>query len=476
MGPVARLCSKNRGKLRELRAALPDWQIELLGAEDYPLEEGDTYYENARAKARFGRSIAPDVWVIGEDSGIEVDGLDGRPGVHSARFGADDPVGRLLAEMADVADRSARYVCELVVLSPKGEEHRGTGALGGSIAHEPRGSEGFGYDPIFVPDGENRTVAELGNEWKRTNSHRARAAEALRRTIQRKDYVERVELWTGLVHVRALPDSELDPGDGAFVHVVAPAQNASTFEAAARSALAAKGFEYLSASRVEAIERRLAIVGVLLEIALEAAATGKTAIGSPHVYSADAEDADVDYTVEERLRDAEREEVLVDVVRVEDFHNVRGFVVDVGNDLVVIHRMAHQITLDGYSIVRLRDVIDVVSLEESHFASRALTLLGMTPAKPSIIVTNLESVFLTLADGQEVATIACERVDSDVFNVGEIQRVETDGVLLRRISTNAKWQDIEFYEFREITRVNFGGRYEAALLMVARESEQQSDD
>jgi XTP/dITP diphosphohydrolase len=165
--------------LRELRAALPGWQIELLGADDYPPEEGDTYYENARAKARFGRSIAPDVWVIGEDSGIEVAGLGGRPGVHSARFGADDPVGRLLAEMNGVADRRARYVCELVALTPEGKEHRGTGVLEGRIAHEPRGSEGFGYDPIFVPGGEALTVAELGNNWKRTNSHRARAAAAL---------------------------------------------------------------------------------------------------------------------------------------------------------------------------------------------------------------------------------------------------------------------------------------------------------
>jgi XTP/dITP diphosphohydrolase len=165
--------------LRELRAALPGWQIELLGADDYPPEEGDTYYDNARAKARFGRSIAPDVWVIGEDSGIEVAGLGGRPGVHSARFGADDPVGRLLAEMNGVADRRARYVCELVALTPEGKEHRGTGVLEGRIAHEPRGSEGFGYDPIFVPGGEALTVAELGNDWKRTNSHRARAAAAL---------------------------------------------------------------------------------------------------------------------------------------------------------------------------------------------------------------------------------------------------------------------------------------------------------
>jgi XTP/dITP diphosphohydrolase len=181
VGRIARLCSKNEAKLRELRAALPEWEIELLGAQDYPPEDTDTYYETARAKAEFGRTIEPALWVIGEDSGIEVAGLDGRPGVHSARFGADDPVGRLLAELRDVEGegRRARYVCELVALSPSGEEHRGAGTLPGRIVREPRGSEGFGYDPVFVPDGEERTVAELGNDWKRANSHRARAAAAL---------------------------------------------------------------------------------------------------------------------------------------------------------------------------------------------------------------------------------------------------------------------------------------------------------
>ena len=183
MEAVARLCSKNEGKLRELRAALPGWEIELLGADAYPPEVGDTYYENARAKAEFGRTREPSLWVIGEDSGIEVRGLGGRPGVHSARFGGDDPVGRLLAELDGVEDRAARYVCELVVLAPHGSEHRGTGFLEGSIVDEARGSEGFGYDPIFVPDGEERTVAELGNEWKRTHSHRARAAQAFAQEI-----------------------------------------------------------------------------------------------------------------------------------------------------------------------------------------------------------------------------------------------------------------------------------------------------
>ena len=76
MAPVAKLCSKNEGKLRELRAALPGWEIEALSVDGYPPETGDTYYENARAKAEFGRTVEPGAWLLGEDSGIEVDGLD----------------------------------------------------------------------------------------------------------------------------------------------------------------------------------------------------------------------------------------------------------------------------------------------------------------------------------------------------------------------------------------------------------------
>jgi XTP/dITP diphosphohydrolase len=187
MAPVARLCSQNANKLRELRAALPAWEIELLGADEFPPETGASYYENARAKARFGRAAGEsEAWMVGEDSGIEVDGLGGRPGVKSARFGGDDPVGRLLVELREVEGdgRRARYVCELVALTRDGAEVRGTGVLEGRVIDEPRGSEGFGYDPIFVPDGEERTVAELGNEWKRSNSHRARAARALERVRQ----------------------------------------------------------------------------------------------------------------------------------------------------------------------------------------------------------------------------------------------------------------------------------------------------
>jgi XTP/dITP diphosphohydrolase len=88
-------------------------------------------------------------------------------------------VARLLEELDREENRGARYVCELVVLAPDGTEVRATGTLAGAVAHEPRGDEGFGYDPIFVPLGESSTVAELGNAWKSGHSHRARAARAL---------------------------------------------------------------------------------------------------------------------------------------------------------------------------------------------------------------------------------------------------------------------------------------------------------
>jgi XTP/dITP diphosphohydrolase len=182
VGLEARLCSRNEHKRRELARLLPGWELELLDADEYPPEDGKTYYDNARAKAAFGRLVGPaDAWMLGEDSGLEVAGLDGGPGVHSSRSAAGDEVGWMLRQLDGFEGRArhARYVCELVALSPDGREVRGTGTLTGRIAAEPRGTGGFGFDPVFVPEGETRTVAELGNEWKAENSHRARAAKAL---------------------------------------------------------------------------------------------------------------------------------------------------------------------------------------------------------------------------------------------------------------------------------------------------------
>lgn len=188
---IAELVSKNPHKLRELSVLLPGWQLEPTAAERLPDETGTTFYENARAKALFGRTEAgPGRWTVGEDSGLEVEGLAGRPGIYSARFagpsaGDEENVEKLLAELRGVAGagRRARFVCELVAVSPELEERRGRGTLGGRIAEEPRGTGGFGYDPVFVPDGEERTVAELGDAWKARRSHRAAAAAKLAKAV-----------------------------------------------------------------------------------------------------------------------------------------------------------------------------------------------------------------------------------------------------------------------------------------------------
>jgi XTP/dITP diphosphohydrolase len=181
---AAVLASRNPHKARELETLLPGWTVEPLDRDDYPAETGDTYHANAAIKAGFGREHA-DGWVLAEDSGLEVDILGGRPGVLSARYAPEGApaVAKLLGELGDAQERGARYVSELVLIGPDGRELRGTGTLAGEIAHEPAGSEGFGYDPVFIPAGEERTVAQLGNGWKAAHSHRARAAQALLRAL-----------------------------------------------------------------------------------------------------------------------------------------------------------------------------------------------------------------------------------------------------------------------------------------------------
>ena len=179
------LASQNLHKLEELRDALPGFELEALDADGYPEETGETYYDNALLKARFGRALAaPDAWALGEDSGIECVALDGAPGLHSARWAPGrDQADALLERLAGKPERRARMVTELVAIGPDGSELRGSGVLEGELATGRRGEGGFGYDPIFIPAGETRTVAEIGDDWKRANSHRARAAQALLEAI-----------------------------------------------------------------------------------------------------------------------------------------------------------------------------------------------------------------------------------------------------------------------------------------------------
>ena len=183
-GVRATACTANPHKLEEFRALFPDWDLELLAGAEFPPEDGITFEDNARIKARYGRLVgSADRWMLADDSGIEVAALGGGPGVQTARWAEGRHVERLLAALEGRDDRDARYVCELVAIAPDGTEVRGTGVLAGTIALEPAGDEGFGFDPVFVPRGETHTVAELGDDWKAQHSHRAVAARALRDLI-----------------------------------------------------------------------------------------------------------------------------------------------------------------------------------------------------------------------------------------------------------------------------------------------------
>ncbi len=178
------LASGNAHKAVELARVLPGWTVEPYEGE-LPEETGETFVANALLKARHvHRAIGGGAWVLADDSGIEAAALGGAPGVRSARYaGADatdaENLHKLLAAVRDADDRRVRYVAELVAISPDGRELHARGELRGTLAADPRGSGGFGYDPAVVPEGETRTVAEMSAAEKDAVSHRARAAAAL---------------------------------------------------------------------------------------------------------------------------------------------------------------------------------------------------------------------------------------------------------------------------------------------------------
>lgn len=179
----------NKGKLGEFKLLLekefPDFKIfsiSDLPTFSPPPENGATFVDNARIKARSLKAVKPNVWIIADDSGLEVEGLGGLPGVHSARYAGpkasdSENTAKLLKMMQirQVGNRNAKFKAVLVVYSPTGEEMIFEGELKGQIAKAPAGQHGFGYDPVFVPEGESKTLAELGAGFKSKNSHRARA-------------------------------------------------------------------------------------------------------------------------------------------------------------------------------------------------------------------------------------------------------------------------------------------------------------
>jgi XTP/dITP diphosphohydrolase len=189
--PALVLATGNLGKARELSALLAGISFEIRTLADYPPfvmpeETGETYEANALTKARATASHTG-AWALGDDSGIEVDALGGAPGIRSARFGGPglDDKGRvrhLLHRIEHVPDRerTARFRCVIALVGPDGSERLVEGACAGRIAREPRGAEGFGYDPVFFYPPLDRTFGELPDVDKATVSHRGKAAAAAR--------------------------------------------------------------------------------------------------------------------------------------------------------------------------------------------------------------------------------------------------------------------------------------------------------
>jgi XTP/dITP diphosphohydrolase len=191
------VATMNAGKLAEYRRLLgdiPGLELESMASLPQPIdvfEDSDTFYGNALKKAT---EIAEGAGMrcLADDSGLEVDALDGRPGVHSARYagdGASDEQNntKLLDELSGFADdeRTARFRCAIVIVDGEGRElARAEGTCEGRISREPKGTHGFGYDPVFVPDGYTETMAELGPETKNEISHRAEAAAKLTSLLQ----------------------------------------------------------------------------------------------------------------------------------------------------------------------------------------------------------------------------------------------------------------------------------------------------
>jgi len=191
------VATRNKGKLAEYRAMLGGLGLEAISLDEAGVdpagdvaEDGETFEQNAHIKAIALQEAFPVGWTLADDSGLSVDALGGRPGVYSARFAGVEGKGpwvdranldRLLAELEGTPEerRSARFVCAIEMRGPAGEVLTARGACEGRILCAPRGTGGFGYDPVFLPVGGDQTMAELPMEQKNHISHRGKALAAL---------------------------------------------------------------------------------------------------------------------------------------------------------------------------------------------------------------------------------------------------------------------------------------------------------
>jgi XTP/dITP diphosphohydrolase len=176
------LATRNDHKVREFERLLPGVELDPLPEDvDTPPEDGESYAANALIKAR-AAARATGRAAIADDSGVEAQALGGAPGIHSARYaGPEASDGENLAKLrAEVpAGSPLTYVCVIAHVAADGDEHLFVGRCAGTMAREEAGARGFGYDPVFVPEGETRTMAELSDEEKDAISHRGHAARAL---------------------------------------------------------------------------------------------------------------------------------------------------------------------------------------------------------------------------------------------------------------------------------------------------------
>lgn len=174
--------TSNSGKYKEVKRLLSDhnvYSLSDLPTYASPAEDGDSFTANAKIKASSLKSLKKDCWILADDSGIEIEGLGNLPGIHSARYAGakasdleNSAKALKMLGLKSPENRKARFVCHLVAIAPDGEEHVFTAELVGSLAKNMRGTEGFGYDNIFIPEGEEKTLAELGVAYKNKVSHR----------------------------------------------------------------------------------------------------------------------------------------------------------------------------------------------------------------------------------------------------------------------------------------------------------------
>lgn len=180
------LASNNAGKIKEIRNLLPGFEVLSLqdvGFLDPIPEPFETFHENARIKAQTIHAVHGG-WVLSDDSGLCADALGGDPGVFSARYAGEEATDAannalLLSNLEGKSDRSAHYFAVLCLIEPDGAVHYFEGRCNGTIAAAPRGTGGFGYDPLFIPEGESMTFAELPQDFKSGVSHRSKALQDL---------------------------------------------------------------------------------------------------------------------------------------------------------------------------------------------------------------------------------------------------------------------------------------------------------